>query len=377
MFRIHIARFALLPAAVALALVIGCGGAPEDDTAKEVARNVRVMPLETGAVTEFLEIAGPVLPVRGTDVSAQESGTVEDIDSDKGARVANDQALVTLDRRLLAAELAAAEAALKLQDYNFDKTQQLYQAGKISRLEMLQAEAEFAQAEAMRDMAHTRHDRARIKAPFAGIVADRFVEPGQLVAPGTPVARVIDPYVLKLEGSLTEAEVAWIEEGMTADVVLEGVDRPATGTVTWVGFEASTRNGKFPVEIHIPNRDLQYRSGIIGRARLAKRTTDRLVVIPRGSVLTSKGADHVFVVEGDRAVKRPVALGPGQGLMVSVRRGLSADELLIVRGHRDLRDGSLVEVTERVAYGDGSTDLDPEVIRATSAGTRVGGEVTR
>ena len=378
MFGNRNSRLRLLLAVVILTVSLaGCAHDQETPEAQETARNVRVMPLATAPVTEFLEIAGPVQPVRATDVSAEEAGTVQTIDSDKGSRVTDGGALLTLDRRLLAAELAAAEARLKLQEYNFDKTDQLYQAGKISRLEMLQAEAEFAQAQALRDMARTRHDRSRIKAPFAGIVADRYVEPGQLVAPGMPVARVIDPYVLKLEGSLTEAEVVWVREGMTAAVVLEGVGETAAGEVAWVGFEASPRNGKFPVEIHLDNRDLKYRAGVIGRARLAKRTTDSLVVIPRGAVLPSGGIDHVFVVEGDRAVKRLVVLGPSQGLMVAVRRGLDPGELLVVRGQRELRDGSLVDITERVAYGDGSGERDPGEIKAASAGTRVGTEVAR
>ncbi len=378
MFRNRVVRNTLLLSALGLALVLaGCDGGSAETEAREVARNVRVMPLQTSAVTEFFEIAGPVLPVRGTDISAEESGTVETIDHDKGARIEADAALVTLDRRLLAADLAASDASLKMQQYNHDKTRQLYDAGKISRLEMLQAEAEVAEAQSRRDMARTRHDRARIKAPFAGIVADRYVEPGQLVAPGMPVARVIDPYVLKLEGALTEAEVAWVREGMTAGVRLEGSGETVPGTVAWVGFEANPRNGKFPVEVHIANDDLRHRSGVIGRARVAKRTTDSLVVIPRDAVLPGDRISHVYVVENDRAVKRRVELGPSQGLMVAVRSGLEPDELLVVRGQRELRDGGLVEITERVAYGDGTGGSDPDEIRASSASTRVGGEVTR
>jgi membrane fusion protein (multidrug efflux system) len=378
MFRNPVARIPLLLPLIALvAGLAGCAGGPAETENDEVARNVRVMPLETSAVTEFFEIAGPVVPVRGTDISAEEGGTVEAIVNDKGARVAAGAPLVTLDRRLLGAELEAADAGLALQRYNRDKTLQLFEAGKISRLEMLQAESAFAEAQSRRDMAHTRHDRARVKAPFAGIVADRFVEAGQLVAPGMPVARVIDPYVLKLEGALTEAEVAWVREGMTSSVRLEGTEEAVPGRVAWVGFEASPRNGKFPVEIHVANPDLAYRSGVIGRARVAKRTTGTLVVIPRDAILPGERIDHVFVVENDRAVKRRVELGPSQGLMVAVRRGLDPDELLVVRGQRELQDGSLVEITERVAYGDGTGGADPDAIRSSSAATRVSGEVAR
>jgi RND family efflux transporter MFP subunit len=355
----------------------GCGEAAEEDAAAEVARNVRVMPLETATVTQYLELAGPIVPVRGTDISSEESGAVVAIDHDKGERVDENAPLITLDRRLLAAELAAAEAALALQEYHHERKIQLHDAGKISELELLQSQAQLADARSRRDIARTRHDRARITAPYAGIVAERYVEPGELVLPGATVARVIDPYVLKLEGSATEQEVAWIRPGMTADVTVAGVAQPVTGTVAWVGFEASLRTGKFPVEIHVPNPDLVLRSGAIGRARVAKNAADGMVVIPRDAVIAGDGVDHVYLADGDRARRRAVELGPSQGLMVAVRRGLEAGDLLIVRGHRDLRDGGLVNVVERVAYGDGTRAGDPAVIGAATASTRVAGEAVR
>ena len=104
--------------------------------------------------------------------------------------------------------------------------------------------------------------------------------------------------------------------------------------------------GKFAVEIEIPNPDLRWQSGVIGRARLPKHRTADVVAVPRDAVLPGRAGPSVFVVEGDRARRRQVELGADQGLMVVVDRGLEPGEQLVVRGQRDLRDGSLVAVTE-------------------------------
>lgn len=373
----HAVPCAMLCLAGAGLLLGGCAGDAGDETPPEVARNVRVMPLEVAPLAQYLELAGPMLPVRGADIAAEESGTVVRVDHDKGETVAAGAPLLTLDRRLLAAELDAAEAALELAAYNHDRMQQLREAGKISELELLQSRTELRNSRSRHDIARTRHERARVRAPFAGLVARREVEPGELVMPGMQVARVIDPYVLELAGALSEQEVAWVREGMPAEVRVAGVDDPVAGTVAWVGFEAGASTGKFPVEIHVPNPDLALRGGVIGRARVVRGTTDGLVAIPRDAVMPGDGVDHVFVVEGDRARKRTVTLGPGQGLMVAVREGLAPGDLLVVRGHRDLRDGSLVEIGERVPYGDGTDRDDPDVLRAASAGPRGVGEAGR
>lgn len=375
--RTHLLSGLMLCSLILPLVIAACGPDPADDHGREVARNVRVMPLEAAAVTEFIELAGPLLPVRGTDIGSEESGTVAAIDHDKGARVAAGAPVIRLDRRLLAADLQAARAAHELQEYSHAQTEQLHEAGKVSRLELLQSAAQLAQARSQHDVARTRHERAAIKAPFDGLVVARHVERGQLVMPGTAVARVVDPYILKLSGTATEREVAWISAGMPALLAVAGSPEPVTGVVTWVGFEADRQTGKFPLEIHVDNSDLALRSGVIARARITKRTTDDLVVIPRDAILPGQRTNHVFVVADDRARKREVELGPDQGLLVAVRSGLAVGDLLVVRGQRALRDGSLVNVAERVSFGDGATDDEPAVIRATSADTRIGGEVGR
>ena len=364
------ALLALLPA-LALLAITACQEEAEESGPREVPRNVRVLTLATTSVTEYFEIAGPMQPVRGTDVSAEEQGTVAAVVANKGERVKGGDVLIELDRRLLRANRDAARTQLQVQDYNYDKVKQLYDAGKISRIELLTAESQYEGAQAAYDIAEVRYERAQIKAPFAGIVADRFVEAGQLVSPGMRVSRVIDPFTLKLVGHLTEREVVWVDQGIEADVILEGTQQVAAGTVAWVGFEADRLNGKFPVEIRVDNARLAYRSGVIGRARVKKRTLSEVIAIPRGAVIPAQGSARVFVIEGDRAVLRIVTLGADQGLMVIVESGLTAGEQLVVRGHRELIDGSLVHITETTLARDGSLAGDPAVVKSSAAETRV------
>ncbi len=360
-------------------LLTGCSKPGPDTASREVPHNVRLMPLETSPVTEYFEVSGKLEPMRGTDISSEESGTIDAIAHDKGSRVDEGDVIVALDRRLLAADLAAAEANLATESYNHDKTSQIFAAGKVSQLAMLQSDASLERVRSVRDVAQIRYDRAAVKAPYDGLVVDRMVEPGQLVAPGTVVARVIDPFTLKLEATVTESEVEWLRAGQTATVDVAGLPEPREARVGWVGFEADPQSGKFKLEIDVANADLALRSGVIARARLAKTTTRGLVVVPRDAVLSGQVGDEVYIVTGRRAVRRAVTLGPQQGLMVAVREGVSAGDSLVVRGQRELQDGSLVSVTETVAYGDGTSTSDPAVIKASAAATRVGavGEVAQ
>lgn len=349
----------------------GCSEKSQPDSNGEIPRNVRVLKLGPETIAEFFEISGPIAPVRGTDLSAQESGPVVALPVDKGQAVGKGKTVLVIERDILKAELEAAKAAFALESYNVDKVKQLHEAGKVSRIELLTAQSSHAQANSRVKVLAERYERAGIKAPFDGVLVDRYVELGQLVIPGQRVCRILDPYTLKLEAYLTDSQVQWVAVGDRATIKMgESRDR-AHGAVSWVGFEADRMTGKFKVEIEIPNPDLKFHSGVIGRARLEKNLVTDVVAIPRDAVLPGRTGPVAYVVKDDRAFLHSLELGEDQGVMVVVRGGLEPGDQLVVRGHRDLRDGSLVRITETASARDGSTADDPAEVLGSGSGTRI------
>lgn len=356
-------------ASAALALVfavsasgLGCAADNEaqgESATHEVPRNVRILKVERSDLKEFLDISGILRPVRGTDISTEESGVVESFPHEKGDLVSAGATVVLLDRDLLKAQMESAEAAKTLRQFNYDKTKELYDNNNVSGQEMLLVHTQNEQAKAEAEMARIRYERAAIASPFDGIVADRFVELGELVQAGMPVARVVDPYTLELVGSMTEVDVRFIERGSTVRVVVAGLERPLRGTVHWVGFEADPKTGKFPVEIRVDNPDLLVRPGVLGWARIDKATHENVVAIPRDAVVQRPGEQVVFVEREGRALERPVRLGADQGLLVVALAGVDAGDHLIVRGQRDLTDAALVAVQEVSESRDGTIPSDP------------------
>ena len=357
----------LLPVLGTLALLAaaGCGSSNSSDAALEtveVPRNVRVLSVTPADLETYLTISGPTRPLQGTDLSAQESGQVARIPRDKGARVEQGDVLVLLDRDLLGAEMNAARANQELMAYDAERMQQLHEANSISDIGLLQAQTQLREAKARAQIAEIRYNRAAIRAPFAGVVAARYVEPGQLVMPGQTVARVVDPSALVLEAAISEKEVAWVAEGKSATVTFDGAEGFYEGRVHWVSVEADRMTGKFAVEVHIPNPDHVLRAGVIGRARISKAVHEDVILIPRDAVVSRPSGPVAFVVEGDRAVERPLTLGADQGLMVITLEGLAPGDRLIVRGQREIHDGSTVAVQEQADSPDGTTSADPNVV---------------
>ncbi len=355
-----------------IGLLLTLGGCKEEQEAAatpEIPRNVRVVELSPSRLTEYFEISGPVAPVRGAVLSSQESGPVVELAAAKGQEVPKGGIIVELDRTILQSNMQSAAANLEAQSYNVDKVRKLNNAGKVSRMELLTAESLYEQAKSMAAISRERFQRAAIRAPFAGVIVERYVELGQLLMPGQPVVRIIDPSRLKLEAYLTDQEVAWVKVGTTALVNMGQNRGTALGTVTWVGLEADRMTGKFKMELEIPNPDGHLRSGVIGRAKIAKNVLDGVLSIPRDAVMYSRAGTTVFVIEGDRAYQRLIKLGADQGSLVTVDSGLVRGEKLVVRGHRSLRDSSLVTITEQSTRNDGMMAEDSAELLLESATT--------
>ncbi|MBD3162889.1 MAG: efflux RND transporter periplasmic adaptor subunit [Candidatus Eisenbacteria bacterium] len=350
---------------ILLLLLGACAPGDQAETAEEVPRNVRVLTLRTGDLDEYVTISGRAEPLRGTDLAAEEGGRVARIEKEKGQVVASGQTILALDRALLEAEKRAAEAQRDLSAFNADRVRRLFEENSVSEIEMRDAETQLARLAAAADAARVRYERAATRAPYAGVVTERYVELGETVVPGQPVARIVDPYELKLRGSVSEREIRTIDEGETARILFAGLDEPVTGTVHWIGFEADPMTGKFGVEIRIENPDLEVRPGVVGTARILKRAHRDVVTVPRDAVLQQASGAVAFVVQDSVARRRSLRLGPDQGLMVIVEEGLEPGDRLVVRGQREIHDGSRVLVREEASHPDGTTDADPAVIRQT------------
>jgi membrane fusion protein (multidrug efflux system) len=325
-----------------------------------------VLTIARSDLHEYIDLTGPLRPMRGTDLSTQESGIVHSIPHDKGSKVEEGDTIVLLDRDLLAAQLESAKADCQLKAYNEDRTRSLFEDNSVSKQEMLLAHTQLAQAEAAQDIARIRYDRSAIKAPYDAVVSDRFVDPGALVVVGQRVARVVDPFTLKLEGGVTDREIAFLKVGAKAVVSFEGDEETAKGRVAWIGLEASPDAGKFKVEIEVDNPRLRWRPGVVGSARVTKRLYHDAIVIPRDAVINHPGGLVAFLVKDGHAVQREVILGASEGQMVIVENGLDEGDTLVVRGQRDLNDGSKVAIQERSDRPDGSMPGDPGVLRADS-----------
>jgi RND family efflux transporter MFP subunit len=293
-----------------------------------------------------LPFNGTLEPLRQILLNARVAGEVTDVTAREGEAVSAGRVLLRQDGREVTARLAQAQAAvqsaraeLASAQEQVAKFRQLAQQQFFSRNELEKAETRasvqrsaLAANEAAVTMAQRELENATLRAPFDGIVAERLVEPGQLVMPNTPLLRVVDLRELELALQLPSAEIAHVRMGQQVRFRTDAYgDETFTATIVRINPLAKASNRKIEVYALVRNPDLRLRGGLFVRGVLRDSSAASGLAIPLTALQRKDEKPGVMVIRGQRLVWQPVTLGArneGSG-QVLVTQGLKEGEQVL------------------------------------------------
>ncbi|MBP0443996.1 efflux RND transporter periplasmic adaptor subunit [Roseomonas sp. SSH11] len=308
--------------------------------------NVAVAPVRQGRVIERAESVGTVRAREAVTITAKNTGIVTAIRFQEGQRVAAGDVLLVMDDAALRAELDQARAQLDDARSQLQRVQRLT-AGVVAeqRVDTLQAAARAAEGR-VRQM-QARLDEARLTAPFAGRVGLRSVSAGALVQPGTAVTTLDDISRVRVEFSIPEVHVARVQAGSIVKARSNAYgERRFQGTVTVADtrIDPGTRTVRLVSEFD--NADEALRPGLFLTIELDLATRNDALLVPEEALDPVGERAFVFVVRDNRAQRVEVTLGQRLSGEVEVLRGVSANDMVVVRGIQRLRNNAQVRVTE-------------------------------
>jgi RND family efflux transporter MFP subunit len=299
-----------------------------------------------------LTATGTVVSRNDARISGEVGGTLAWI-AEPGANVRKGATIARIDGERLSLTLRDAEATLKRLEAQLQllSTQRLRleTLGNVvskSQLDEAQsrermAEQDVEQARVARDRARLDLNRATVRAPFDGIVAERVSQAGEFVASGTPLLRLVNDRDLEV---VARAPLV-TADAVTAGAVAKLVDGDHKGSgkvraVIPVGDERSRM-----VELRIALTDRSWRVGAPVRVEIAPRSLKAVVTVPRDAVILRQGASYVMRVKPDNTAERvAVNIGPGYANNVQIDGLLQAGDRVVVRGGERLEPGQAVKV---------------------------------
>lgn len=323
---------ALLAGAPSLALA--AAGHPVDAA-------IRVKTIRAETTRGAAWVPASVAAVERATLSTRMAAAVNAVLVREGERVASGQVIVSLADGDLRGAAAAARTALAAAASQEKRVHSLLAEGAAAQADLEMAASRRAQAEAAVAAARANLEYAQIRAPFAGTIQARRVEPGDLVGPGQPLL-VLEGDALELQASVSQTEGAGLALGATVRFQADGAAGVATVTaLTPGGDPLSHRRG---LRARIAQAVPGLRSGAFARIEIAAGAgSGPHAWVPRSALVERGDLTGVFIASQGRAELRWIAPGEPAGDGILVRAGIRPGEA-VVDAPGALRDGQAVEV---------------------------------
>jgi RND family efflux transporter MFP subunit len=384
-------RRTMLALAVALAVVAGCrdeessgkpGGPRGGPMNVTKAVTVQGVAVQSGPFAVQGDYGGEFVSDAMADLSSDVTGRVREVKFQLGDKVKKGDTLATIDpvnyqsrvRELQAsvelakASMAEAEATVDNLEAELRRKEPLLARKLVTEREIEDLKARIVAArqrigvaratsnqnQARLDAARNDLSDTRVKAPFDGVVAERFVDVGTYVSPTQPLFRVVDKGAVYLRIRIPEADSGLVTEGMPVSLRVDALGgKKLEGEVGRVApaLDPATRTLRVDV---MPTDEAAWdrvRPGMFSRAQLQLGSRDAAITVVNQAIMKERdGSRFVWRVVDDVASKVRVELGLRGRVATEVTTGLSPGDVVVLRGHEKLRtDDTPVVLLERRA----------------------------
>jgi RND family efflux transporter MFP subunit len=310
--------------------------------------SVVVYRVQPEVLQRVLEVQGTVESRTTVTLSAKAGGSVVAVHVQPGTRVARGQLLVELDAEVLRRTIAEVETQRDLARSLYERYKRAWEAQAVAEVQYLNAKQQWEALERRLATLQEQLAQTQIRAPFAGIVDEVMVKPGEFLAPGMPAVRLVNSGSLYVAADVSEAYAGTLQPGMRAEVVFPELADTVGGRFRSVGQAINPRTRTFRVELQLERLPRGIRPGLQCHVRVADIQRRNVVTVPLAALQRRNGAPVVYVVEHrpDGAVvrERPVRLGLLTFEKAEVLSGLQPNDEVVVRSSGELRDGLKVRL---------------------------------
>ncbi len=310
----------------------GPGGMPPMPVDVDTAR--------LAAVVEAVRATGRIEAVQAVELRPDEPGRVVELLFREGQAVERGTPLVRVDDALLRAQAERAAAERDLARQQLERVRRLRAENAAAPADLERAEAACRGAEAALAVLQLQVERTTVRAPFAGVVGQRFVSPGDYVTTATRLLtlQTMDPQRAVIE--VPERYAGDLRSGQRVEfTVAAHPGRLFHGSVEFIDPVVQPDGRTIVVKARAPNPGHLLKAGMFIEARLATATRQGAVVVPEGAVQPLRTANVVWAVVDGKASRRVVQLGVRSQGTVEVLSGVEAGELVVVGGLERMGEG--------------------------------------
>ena len=357
---------------IAAAFLSGCQRQNTTVSASEPPPvRVNVVRIEPQRYAASVAVTGTLVSNSRVDVKAETTGRVVKFPKEEGETVAAGETVAWVDEenarlavRQTESAVQVAEAALartrvttSYSTSELDRARNLLKSGGITEKDLKAAELAEQDSRAQSQLAAAQLDQARaaletarkhlrdtaIRAPVAGEIQKKYINPGAYVEPATQVLALVDNRRLELESQVASSDIAPIRPGQRATFTVNSFPgQTFEGRVVEINpaVDAEARSAK--VRIQVNNSAGKLKTGMFAQGEILTGLEAQAIIIPAGAVYRddrSAKISYVFVADNGKAARREVHIGRERDSSLEITAGLKPGDMLVAEQSIELADG--------------------------------------
>lgn len=309
--------------------------------------------------TPFLTASGKIEATNSASLSTRMMGFVDKIHVKVGDKVNKGQLLISINNSELSAKraqtsasIAEAQAGFNNAEKDYQRFQNLFNDNSASKKELDDQRARYEMAKArleaakqMKSEVESQFAYVNLRAPFNGVITNKFIDEGVMANPGEPLIAVEGPGKFEVTASVPESEISKIKTDSQVEVLVKSLGISLPAKVTEVSTSTKNTGGQYLVKVVLEKTDANILSGMYATVQfpIEKEMNTAAILIPQNALIKNGQLTGIYTVsQSNTALLRWLRLGKTFGDKVEVLSGLSADEKYIVTAEGKLFNGAKI-----------------------------------
>lgn len=311
---------------------------------------VTTIEAQVGDFQHFVEVQGVVTAEDLVQVTSEIPGRIKQLFIQEGDRVRKGQKIAALDLESLGKQLEELQTALELAQTVYDKQKRLWEQNIGSEIQFLEAENGVERLKKSIATLEFQIGKGMVYAPKSGVIEQVLLQTGEMAGGGMPIVQILDDSQLKVEGNVPETLLKAVAVGDQVEIEFPILEETVLGVIRQIGRVIDPSNRTFKIEIDIPNQKW-LKPNLLAFILINDYSELEVLKVPLDLVQQDVSGDRYIMVMEEKgafhlAVKRVVETGPAFGGEIVVRSGISASEMLIEEGARNLIDGQKITLVD-------------------------------
>ncbi len=288
-----------------------------------------------------ISFTGTFEALREGKVMSESQGMLIRMDAELGKNMHKGDIVAQLDNELLKLQLEAIEVQIKGYEKDLDRYTVLAEANAVQGIQLEKTSLALEGAKIQRKTMQEQIERTTIRAPFSGVVTQKFTELGTFISPPVPLIQMTDISQVKMTLSVPESDLKLFRLNQKLDVSVDIYpDRQFSGKIVMVGSKGDFAHN-YPVQIQVVNTpDHLIKAGMFGSVTITKQADQTYPSIPVKALIGSTIHPQVYVVEEGKAVLRDLTVAYQNEKYAAISSGLSVGEVVVASGFINLKNGS-------------------------------------